>query len=265
MAGLPRTSAGYPIPFTTAGDGEIGYVDGARGRRCIEQRLCWCCGQPLTYWLAFIGEPAIIGDGCAAMPPAHPECAAYACQVLFPFVFRRSRRLLGDTGGDRLVVIVCRDYKTIAARDAGGHRILGCRFATPKRIEWSRDGKQISAPLSRTVPVVEPAPAPAVPDVRINIRRHWRDARIGTVSLADLDGIRFEKAHVLIGYTWCHRIAQGRVAHWCEHGEPPHNIKVHILKRDNQRAVWRGLLEKAGSHNPQLEEQGYEVSVPAGA
>ena len=39
---------------------------------------------------------------------------------------------------------------------------------------------------------------------------------------------------------------EGEIAHSCEHGPPPHNIKIVILKKDNRPEIFEKLLSVAG-------------------
>ena len=39
---------------------------------------------------------------------------------------------------------------------------------------------------------------------------------------------------------------EGEIAHSCEHGPPPHSIKVVILKKDNRPEIFEKLLSVAG-------------------
>lgn len=92
---LPRTAAGYPIPYfaaTIAGQRDLrvaslgAFMTSSRS----EGGLCWICGQPRRS-----GESAFnIGPMCAVNrvtqePPSHLSCAEYAARVC-PFLVRPS-------------------------------------------------------------------------------------------------------------------------------------------------------------------------------
>ena len=90
----------------------------------------------------------------------------------------------------------------------------------------------------------------------VRVRRDWNDHRVGTVDWSDLKDPRWdnvsggEQNHTpqpfIHGYVWCDRV-KGDIAHSCIHGPPPHNIKVCLVKNDNSKQVWNGLLGLAGA------------------
>ena len=53
--------------------------------RCGLERLCMVCGQPLPYWLWFLGGEADLDNGVCGDPPLHWDCANYSVQVC-PFL-----------------------------------------------------------------------------------------------------------------------------------------------------------------------------------
>ena len=94
----------------------------------------------------------------------------------------------------------------------------------------------------------------AEPPLKICVRRHWNDWRIGSASFEDIDdlhwddvsgGVRSVSPQPFVhGYVSCDKIS-GEVAHSCSHGEGPHRIKVCLVKKDN-KAVWSNILAIAG-------------------
>ena len=50
--------------------------------------------------------------------------------------------------------------------------------------------------------------------------------------------------YYLHGYVMCNRMIAGELAHSCEHGPPPHRIKVCITKKGNEK-FWRTIEEAA--------------------
>jgi hypothetical protein len=63
---------------------------------------------------------------------------------------------------------------------------------------------------------------------------------------SDTSGGTHQKAnrHYWHGYVWCNAMLEGSVAHSCEHGPPPHRIKVCITKTRNEEA-WPAILRVA--------------------
>lgn len=82
LANRPRDRRGYPITYVTAirpdGLPDFTELDGARRLECIRDGLCGLCGDPLRYWRAVIGGPAVIRLRLTLDPPMHVECAIFA-------------------------------------------------------------------------------------------------------------------------------------------------------------------------------------------
>lgn len=116
IAALPRTDAGYPIPFfaaTIGGKRDLRVITEEAILACSRRRngpgLCWICGQPRAAVTSF-GTPDdafVIGAMCAINrvtqePPSHVACAEYAVKVCpfltRPDMTRRDRNLPGDIG-----------------------------------------------------------------------------------------------------------------------------------------------------------------------
>jgi hypothetical protein len=93
MQHLPVDARGYPVPFFVAWiDGPDGHpypefraMDRKKFVRCIKERLCWCCGQPLGRWLAFPIGPMCSITRTIAEPPSHRECAEWS-MINCPFL-----------------------------------------------------------------------------------------------------------------------------------------------------------------------------------
>lgn len=67
-------------------------------------------------------------------------------------------------------------------------------------------------------------------------------------------GVRKRTPHpLLFGYVWCHQKIEGEVAHSGSHGPCPHNIRVCILKIDNDPEIFKMLEEDARSEKPVRE------------
>ena len=89
----------------------------------------------------------------------------------------------------------------------------------------------------------------------VHIRRDWNDHRVGTVRWADLRSPRWDTVSggeqnrtpqpFIHAFVWC-SLVNGDIAHSCIHGPPPHDIKVCLVRKDNNRDVWNRLSEIAG-------------------
>ena len=89
----------------------------------------------------------------------------------------------------------------------------------------------------------------------VQVRRDWNDHRIGTVRWSDLRSPRWDSISggeqnrtpqpFIHAFVWCD-VVEGDIAHSCIHGPPPHDIKVCLVKKDNQSDVWSRLSEIVG-------------------
>ena len=89
----------------------------------------------------------------------------------------------------------------------------------------------------------------------IKVRRQWNDWQIGSVPWSSLmdprwdwlsGGVQVRTPQPFIhGYVLCSEV-DGELAHSCLHGEGPHRIKVCLVKKDNDSATWKKLLEIVG-------------------
>jgi hypothetical protein len=87
MLSLPLLD-GYPVPFFAAvvdGEQTLLVRDQAKHQACIEQDLCWICGQRLGVFKTFAIPPVLALHRISFEPPSHIECAEYAIQA-FPFI-----------------------------------------------------------------------------------------------------------------------------------------------------------------------------------
>ncbi|MGE0034160.1 MAG: hypothetical protein AB7S93_00835 [Xanthobacteraceae bacterium] len=63
-------------------------------------------------------------------------------------------------------------------------------------------------------------------------RWHWSDISGGLQHRAN--------RHYLHAYVWCDGMIAGELSHRCEHGPPPHRIKVCITRKGNEK-FWRAI------------------------
>jgi hypothetical protein len=86
------------------------------------------------------------------------------------------------------------------------------------------------------------------------VRRQPADRRLADYRLADVSRLRWDyigggkrqksQWHVY-GFVMCDGMIDGKVAHSCQHGPPPHKIKVCITKKYNEK-IWPVISEKVG-------------------
>lgn len=85
---------GLPVPYFVQWldvnhDGhykpEFRIADGDAWAKCIQDEVCWICGQKLGVYRAFVIGPMCSINRVSADPPGHRECMEYATQVC-PFM-----------------------------------------------------------------------------------------------------------------------------------------------------------------------------------
>jgi len=91
VAKLPQYK-GIPIPFNatyrTDGTPDFKVVNEENRWRCANERLCWICGEPLEYWIVFVGGPRSCENRLFIDGPMHEECALDAVEIC-PFLAGR--------------------------------------------------------------------------------------------------------------------------------------------------------------------------------
>jgi hypothetical protein len=97
---------------------------------------------------------------------------------------------------------------------------------------------------------------PALDDEMLiaQVRRQPGDWRLARYELGRISGLRWSfvgggiqrrtQWHVY-GYVRCNEMIDGRVAHSCRHGPPPHDIKVCVTKKYNEK-IWPKILDIVG-------------------
>jgi hypothetical protein len=76
------------VDFTT--------VNGPTAVALASERRCSLCGEPMGYWVAFVGGPASHSQRRYLDPPGHPECMRAAIRLCPFIVLRRHRRAPGQ-------------------------------------------------------------------------------------------------------------------------------------------------------------------------
>ena len=92
------------------------------------------------------------------------------------------------------------------------------------------------------------AESPNDGEILVRVRRQWNGKKIATVRVADLRGFHWSQYGAghkwrfggvapqpfLHAFTLCTQV-EGDIGHSCQHGPPPHKIKVCITRKDNRR------------------------------
>lgn len=107
-------------------------------------------------------------------------------------------------------------------------------FKTAEDRQRDRDAAAIAA---------EPGPI-------VWVRRQFDHHKHAAYRLADVDDWHWSNIsggvmhranrYYLHGYVWCDGMIAGTLAHSCEHGPPPHRIKVCVTKKGNEK-FWREI------------------------
>jgi hypothetical protein len=90
----------------------------------------------------------------------------------------------------------------------------------------------------------------AEPGPIVWVRRQFDDHRHAAYRLAEVGGWHWSdisggvqhraNRHYLHAYVWCDAMIAGELAHRCNHGPPPHRIKVCITKKGNEK-FWHAI------------------------
>src|SRR5687768_6618400 len=90
LKGLAVDRRGYPVPFFVGYVGEepdFRVVDPRKLLRCVKEKLCWVCGQPLDPIWVFVIGPMCGVNRISSEPPSHYQCARFSAEAC-PFLAR---------------------------------------------------------------------------------------------------------------------------------------------------------------------------------
>ena len=169
---LEKENRGFPKPiFLITRDGECDFrgMDARVVHDLARNRLCGICGDPLRYWIAFVGGPMSTKNRVYTDPPFHPECARAAIRIC-PYMLyggwdRNKVKRVEDAkkddpwgNADRVThnaILITRQFQIIFP---GGTMLFRARPA--KEIEWYERGQRVeTGPLDggQDQPVQVPA------------------------------------------------------------------------------------------------------------
>lgn len=73
-------------------------------------------------------------------------------------------------------------------------------------------------------------------------------------------GVHARSPYAMIhGYMSCDALISGDLAHSCRHGRGPHSIKICVVRKDNDPAVFKQVSTLAG---PKPERESSKKHVP---
>jgi hypothetical protein len=156
MQDLPIDSRGYPVPRfvqNRAGEPDFRFMSLEHWKRCVEQHVCWVCGDRLGVRIAFVVGPMCIINETTSEPPCHRECAIWSarfCPFLSrPHMVRREDELTAQARGNSAgcpilrnpgaaAVLMTRTYQLF---DDGGGRYL-IQMGEPTEVLWFAEGRE---------------------------------------------------------------------------------------------------------------------------
>jgi hypothetical protein len=185
-----------PVPFFVGwidGKPDFRFGDPAKIIACVNQRLCWTCGQALGRNLVFPIGPMCSITRTTAEPPSHLDCTLWsvkACPFLSrPKMVRREDELTeankGNVSGlmiDRnpgvTCVWVCRDYKIF--RDHNRKPLF--RVGDPSSVEWFREGRlatraEVEESVRTGLPALEEVAQAESPEAVAELAKYVEDAK----------------------------------------------------------------------------------------
>lgn len=183
MHGLPKNSAGYPIPFFVhrspddGGNPDFRIMSPSAFQKAITWNLCWVCGTKMTTKEhTFVVGPMCLVNHVSAEPPCHRRCAewsAIACPFLSnPKKVRRDANLpenYGKPGGE----MIERNPGVAACVVMASPRHWGLmmtptgpviRFAIPAEVTWWAHGRpatreEVQHSIDTGLPILQAAAA----------------------------------------------------------------------------------------------------------
>jgi hypothetical protein len=174
MRELPVSKNGFPVPYfagkNAEGEWDFRVVHPETTVRCMKQRLCWICGQPLGSRMAFVAGPMCVVTKTSAEPPSHMSCAEYAA-IACPFLASpRAKRNEKDLpeghrppAGHAIMrnpgvtaVLVTRSWEAFGDGDGG----VLIRMGPPETVHWYAQRRE--ATLSEVMDSIESGLAPLI-------------------------------------------------------------------------------------------------------
>ncbi|GAA4466619.1 hypothetical protein [Phytohabitans houttuyneae] len=118
-------------------------------------RRCSLCGEPMDYWVAFVGTPRTVELLRFTDPPGHPECMTAAALTLCPHLaIERHRRAHSDRPGAGVMPAgshgdkpagwtlgITRTYRTLFIPEQGFTVYLPAPFRTVRAYVYGPDGR----------------------------------------------------------------------------------------------------------------------------
>jgi hypothetical protein len=199
IAKLPISDQGFPVPWFVPLDRDGKPVpqaaDPTKRMRATRVNLCWCCGEQLGRFKAFVIGPMCAVNRITAEPPSHRDCAEYAIRAC-PFLRNpRMRRnptipesgklpppgLMIERNPGVVLLWITHDYRLVGDRRGGELFQIGA----PAQVAFYREGR-----IAKCAEILESIES-GMPILRDMARSEGREA------LADLE-LQYRKALELV-------------------------------------------------------------------
>lgn len=145
---------GWHVDFTT--------INTTISAHLAAERCCSLCGQPMKYWVAFLGGPRAAELRRYADPPGHPECMKAALTLCPHIALARHRRARPDRPGggiippgshgdkpDRYVLGITRFYRSVFIPEHGFTVYFPALFKTVHEYTYGPHGRLNTEPEPR--------------------------------------------------------------------------------------------------------------------
>lgn len=151
IAKLPIGPNGYPVPFFVADPNDFRIADPEKIKRCINERICWVCGQPLGIYMAFVIGPMCIVNRISGDPPSHLDCSVWSCKacpfLARPKMVRREDEVTEEMDKHTPGIMIKRNPGVMAIWVTKSYKLQpdnhGMLFhiGNPESIQWWREGR----------------------------------------------------------------------------------------------------------------------------
>lgn len=152
----------HPDPDGTGTHVDFTTIYTTTSTRLAAERRCSLCGDPMAYWVAFVGTPRAAELQRFTDPPGHPECVTAALTLCPHIALARHRRARADrpsagimppgshgTKPDGWMVGITRTYRSMFLPDHGFTVYLPAPFRTVHAYVYGPDGRIQPAPGNR--------------------------------------------------------------------------------------------------------------------
>jgi hypothetical protein len=155
IAKLPLDERGYPVPFFVewpGGKPDFRFASGSKRLRCVEDNLCWVCGEKMGTHKVFVIGPMCGVNLVSSEPPSHLDCARWSVKAC-PFLLNPNQKrrenevtrvneqnipgIMIKRNPGVMAMWVTKSYKRFSD-NRGGWLI---RIGQPEEVSWWTEGR----------------------------------------------------------------------------------------------------------------------------